>query len=405
VVMVSAYPTMTIGLLCFGLLSAKVRPMKEVCREEPDLNNRWLLVALGGVVLLVAWSGFHHFWAQQAYLRLGLLALCVVFYWFHCTLRAVHDFYERRQYRGYFLVCLLIVAGANYISDGKGMPWLLAMPVLSQALLYLPVNRVAGIAAALFLVCIFPSKNFWLPQAIMLLSSFTFTGVFSWMLRRERDSRQELHTAHEKLREYSAKAETLAAAEERARLAREIHDGVAHHLTSANVLVAAGLAQLPASATADARDSLEKAQGQIRAALGEIRQSIAERRDAAPVAPLAQRIEALIAAGNFPATFTVTGTPRPLTTEAEHGLYRVAQEALTNARKHAPTEPIAVQLTFTEPIGATLRIDNREPAQSASGDGAFGLLSLRERLTQLGGRFTAGPTPAGRFVVEAEIPA
>lgn len=344
-------------------------------------------------------------WATQNYLDFGLMLTALGLYWLNCGIPKIHEYYARHQHRGYFLVSFLIVALAIYAGQSIRLAWILCLPVASQAILNLPLRKAPPVIVALLAISFYPFWPVYLSHCISILFSFGVTLIFSWMLRRENDRRMELEAAHEQLRAYSAQAETLAAAEERARLAREIHDGVAHHLTSANVLVAAGLAQLPAGATADARDSLEKAQSQIRAALGEIRQSIAERRDASPVVPLAQRIEDLIAAGNFPATFTLTGTPRRLTTEAELGFYRVAQEALTNASKHAPGEPIAVHLTFAEPAGATLRIANREPAQSASGDGAFGLLSLRERLTQLGGRFTAGPTPAGRFVVEAEIPA
>ena len=83
----------------------------------------------------------------------------------------------------------------------------------------------------------------------------------------------------------------------------------------------------------------------------------------------------------------------------------VAQEALTNARKHAAGQTIRLRPDFFDASRTRLRVENSTLVQAVSGAGAFGLLSLRERMQRLGGTFQAGQESAGLFVVQAEIPA
>jgi signal transduction histidine kinase len=287
---------------------------------------------------------------------------------------------------------------------------MLAMPATVQAVMFLPTRSMVQILALLFALALtylafLPTRRIAPNAMAIAMGSFMSVG-FGFSFRRELQHRRALNDAYEKLKASAAQAEALAAAEERNRLAREIHDGAAHHLTAANVLVEAGLAQLPADAGAESRASLEKAQGQIRSALTELRDSIAQRQPADTARPLLERIRDLIAAGGFPANLTVVAEPRRLATEAEQALYRVAQEALTNARKHAPSASLALTLDFSDATRVTLRAENAQTQPGgASGDGAFGLLSLRERLQRLGGVFRAGEETPQRFVVHAEVPA
>ncbi len=380
--------------------------MNSPCEKETgsEINSHWLDILLAIIVGLVAWDGYDAMVGKAHAGKFILFCACLLLYWAQIELRVVNTWFKQRDYRGYFLLSFSIISLAVYLGGAQVAIWSLAMPVTSIALFYLPLRQIAPVVVALFIISLYPDKWYKLQQLISITCGFLFTCIFSWIIRRERDNRVALQAAHEKLREFSAKAEALAAAEERTRLAREIHDGVAHHLTSANILVEASFATLPIETSAQTRDSLQKAQGQIRSALAEIRNSISDRRDSAAQIPLEDRIQQLIHACNFPSTFQLLGATRRLAPEVEQGLYRVAQEALTNAAKHAPGAAITLTLDFSFPDRARLRVENAELTQSPSGDGAFGLLSLRERIQHLGGNFSANSTPAGQFVVQAEIP-
>ncbi len=409
-VMVLVMTGMTFGLLPrprrFEIVTAmETTADAELTKKEYGASSLWLNLAAAGIVILIAVPSCTHFGETKQFGKLALILANLVFFYFHCTSRVVHDWYKKRDHAGYYAVAFTSVALAMYLGSHKTQPWLLAMPLVSQVVLDYPRGEILPRLAAIYIICLYPLGWMWLNAVLGLASGFAFTAIFSWMLRRENERRSELNAAHEKLREFTAKAEALAAAEERTRLAREIHDGVAHHLTSANILVEASLATLPEQTSAQTRDALKKAQGQIRSALSEIRNSIAERRDAAAQIPLQDRVQKLIHDGDFPATLQILGELRRFSPEAEQGLYRVAQEALTNAAKHAPGAAITLVLDFCDAGRVRLRASNPEPKHSPSGDGAFGLLSLRERIHHLGGNFSAGADATGLFVVQAEIPA
>jgi signal transduction histidine kinase len=109
--------------------------------------------------------------------------------------------------------------------------------------------------------------------------------------------------------------------------------------------------------------------------------------------------------------FTLGGARRTLTSEAEQTAYRVVQEALTNVLKHAPGADVEVVVAFV-PGGVALAVSNTCPPPEEAGEerdatvlpsGGNGLVGMRERVTALGGAFTAGPTAEGGFRVEARL--
>ena len=201
-------------------------------------------------------------------------------------------------------------------------------------------------------------------------------------------------------------AETQAAAlAERARIAREIQDVLAHSLAavSVNLQAAEGLlSELPDQGPelAKAIECVTRASAFTRDGLAEARQAILALRDnAAPESPmtLADRLRALAeeyrADGDTAVEFTVTGEPRPVAAEAGLTVYRTAQEALTNARKHAPGQPVSLTLEFT-PAAVTARIVNPLPPAGAArplahAGAGYGLTGLRERAALGGGTLTA----------------
>lgn len=366
-----------------------------------------MMLAISSLSLLTAWAVTQNLAARGETLRLALFLVGNLGYFLN-TSGLFAGLIQRLGIGSYFLLQFFWLGLMLYTAWSAGPIWLLTLPLAGQAVFFLNAKAVwptLGLilaAACVSLAGLRGSQIFY--GALNIFSSFFFTVGCSWAIRREHQTRSELQLAHEKLRVYAGNIESLAIAEERNRLAREIHDGVAHHLTASNVLLEAGQALLPPDTAPAARDPLQKAQSQIRAALVELRESIESRHLQSITRPLAERIRDLIAEGNFAATLEVSGDPRSRSAAADQALFRVAQEALTNARKHAPGADVLLRLDYTRPEKTTLRVVNRE-TKSGESDGAFGLLSLRERMHQLGGAFSAGSEPSGHFVVQAEVPA
>ncbi len=235
----------------------------------------------------------------------------------------------------------------------------------------------------------------------------------AYVLRAEQ-AEQALEQAR---RAHQAESQAAALAE-RARIARDIHDVLAHSLAavSVNLQAAEGLlASLPDERPelAKALECLERAGAFTREGMVEVRRAILALRDTATApAPLAEQLAALArqyrADGDMAVDFTVAGTPRPVAAEAALAAYRTAQEALTNARKHAPGQPVTLRLQF-ESAQIAVQVANPLPAAdtarplAAAGTG-YGLAGLRERAAHGGGTLTAGPAD-GQWRVCLKIPA
>jgi signal transduction histidine kinase len=156
-------------------------------------------------------------------------------------------------------------------------------------------------------------------------------------------------------------------------------------------------------------DCIERAGTLTRDGLAAARRAVMALRDDA--APLPDQLSALAAhyrdTGDLKIDFSVTGEARPLTTEASLAGFRTAQEALTNARKHAPGQPVTLALDF-EPAQITVRVVNPLPdgtprPLAATGAG-YGLTGLRERAALAGGELDAGPAD-GNWQVVLRMPA
>ena len=255
------------------------------------------------------------------------------------------------------------------------------------------------------------------PTETLLGYPLTFIGLWAFGLSRHAfllraEQAEQMLAETRRARE----AETQAAAlGERARIAREIHDVLAHSLAavSVNLQAAEGLlGALPAGSPelAQAIECIGRAGVFTREGLADARRAILALRDDA--APLPDQLSALIqeyrADGDTPVEFTVTGAARPVAAEAGLAAYRTAQEALTNARKHAPGQPVRVGLEFT-PAEIVVRVVNPLPAVTAGGPLAaagaqYGLTGLRERAALGGGTLAAGQAD-GEWRVALRIPA
>ena len=257
------------------------------------------------------------------------------------------------------------------------------------------------------------------PAGALLGFSFAYAGLWSVALTRRAylvRAEQAERTLAETRRAREAEMHAAALAE-RARIARDIHDVLAHSLAavSVNLQAAEGLlsdATLPADhpELAKAIECIERAGTLTREGLAAARRAVLALREDA--APLPDQLSSLVAqyraAGDLAVSFTVTGEPRSLAEQASLVAYRTAQEALTNVRKHAPGQPVAVGLGFedgqiTVSVVNPLRPDGTTAPLAATGAGA-GLTGLRERAALAGGTLEAGPAD-GTWRVCLKMPA
>ncbi|MEW5354651.1 MULTISPECIES: sensor histidine kinase [unclassified Streptomyces] len=221
----------------------------------------------------------------------------------------------------------------------------------------------------------------------------------------------------EKEREAQAQ---VAVAAERARIARELHDVVAHNV-SVMVVQADGAAYVLDAAPDQAKKALETISSTGRQALAEMRRLLGvlrtgEHQEGGEYVPQpdVEQIEDLVEQcreSGLPVDFRVEGTPRPLPSGVELTAYRIVQEALTNTRKHGgPNAGASVRLVyFDDGLGLLVEDDGKGAPHELYEDGGVdgqghGLIGMRERVGMVGGTLDAGPRPGGGFRISALLP-
>jgi signal transduction histidine kinase len=334
--------------------------------------------------------------------------------------------------RATILIAAGLVAAAALVVRRRFSIWVLAAAVLHGVLSgdvsaalpfaayavarYCPPGRVRWIVLSIAgLVALAPwqftSGNETLNNVIIVLVALVLPAVLGLWVR----ARAELLVA---LRERAERAEseqrTLAreaVLEERARITREMHDVVGHRVSL--MVLQAGAIDMAAEDPDRVRQLAGQLQGAGRRSLEELRQLLGLLKGSDDEAPLAPQptlddIEELVGdsrRAGVEVTLTRCGTPRGLDPTVGRTAYRVVQEALTNAGKHAPGGPVAVTLDIrTDELAVTVlnRKATRSPAPLPSG--GLGLIGLRERVRTVGGTLRAEPRLDGGFRVEAVLP-
>ena len=217
----------------------------------------------------------------------------------------------------------------------------------------------------------------------------------------------------------------LAAGRERTRIARELHDVVAHHVSLIAVQAEAAASLLPGrpdrarSAVDIIGDTARQALTELRRLLGVLR-GPSERAETAPAASLGELGEVLeqVRGAGLPVDFEVVGTPGPLSPGVDLTAYRIVQEALTNTIRHARAAQAAVTLCYEagyitvsvtdsgrRPAGPPTARDGviGQPGSLLAGSG-LGLAGIAERVVSCGGNLSVGPTGADGFAVTARLP-
>lgn len=282
---------------------------------------------------------------------------------------------------GFRTVALVIWCGCA-ISALERLPLVAAVPVTSVAL--------AAFAAL--------NNDAWL-TTVVTTAGLALAG---YTLRLDAEARGNAQRLLAQERAARAAETESAALAERARIAREIHDVLAHSLSAQLVHLEA--ARLLIERGADREQILERvvaARGMARDGLAETGQALSALRG--ELTPLEDFLAQLVET-SADAEVTITGERRALPAEASQAVRRVAQEALTNVRKHAPGAKIRLRLDYGDhQVTLDVRDSGGSPGELAAVGAGYGLLGMRERAELLGGSLAAGPEEEG-FVVTLKVP-
>jgi signal transduction histidine kinase len=248
------------------------------------------------------------------------------------------------------------------------------------------------------------------------LPAFVMVVVVSELLVRQDTFRArlekllvELEQAHRTLRHYADKAEALAVAEERARLAREMHDTLGHTLTTPDVQIEL-LARLPIDQIDRRQVIIEQSRPLAKQGLVDLRRAVkALRPNVLETFSLSDAIKALVNDAQPTATFSIdyriNGDDLHLPPRLSLALYRAAQEALTNVQRHAQATRVSIELIIeASHLTLIVRNDDRLASTPRASDSGYGLRGLRERAEELGGQFQAGHLPDNGFELRMTLP-
>ncbi|HEY4692444.1 MAG TPA: sensor histidine kinase [Bellilinea sp.] len=320
----------------------------------------------------------------------------------------------------YFWIQIMLGGLIVYLGRGAGFNALVLMPLAGHAVILLP-RRTAYIALFVitfsYVAAVFAFSGsveaVWTGLPIFV-AGLIFIVVFTQMALNEESSRREverllneLTAVNQRLREYAIQAEDLATAKERNRLAREIHDGLGHYLTTIYMQIQAARA-VSGNDKGRAEAILSKAQNLTQEALADVRHSVAALRS--PIdghKPLADMIGGLLDgarnAGIEP-ELIVTGEERPLNPQTRWTLYRAAQEGISNTCKHAHASRLWINLDFTQSACVELEVEDNGVGPGEYKEG-FGLMGLKERVSSVGGELQIGSSPKGGFEFDIKVPA
>ncbi|WP_395638042.1 sensor histidine kinase [Pseudolysinimonas sp.] len=251
---------------------------------------------------------------------------------------------------------------------------------------------------------------------IQVITNLLYFGGAYYYGERAWASALERQTLAERTAELQFERERLAeqaVALDRVRIARELHDSVAHHVSVMGVQAGAARSTLASDPEA-ASQALRHVEDTARSAIDELRGLLTTLRDAgvavdtSPASTIGvTALPALVQASQdagLPTDLEIVGDPRPLPPALSLNVYRIAQEALTNARKHAgPDAAAEVRLRYL-PDAVELEVANTGTTRSLRAPGGLGQLGMRERVATAGGSLEIGPRSRGGYLVRARLP-
>lgn len=319
----------------------------------------------------------------------------------------------------YFLIQLLLGGVIVFLGKGAGFNAMVLLPLAAQSVILLSkvwiyTTNIAIIVTYSISAFLFATgwTDIWAGLQFFLAGQI-FVVVFTQMFVKEENNRKvieklanELREANQSLRMYALQVEELATTKERNRLAREIHDGLGHYLTSIHMQLQAANAVME-NDTDRLSAMINTAQNLTQEALEDVRQSVAALR--APPdenLPLRDRIANLIEhtqMAGIRSEFKSLGTPRSLSSEVQWTLYRAAQEGFNNTSKHSQATNFWITLDYSEVHQVHLTIQD-DGVGSDDIEAGFGLLGIQERLHLLKGKLQISSSPGQGFKIDISIP-
>jgi signal transduction histidine kinase len=314
--------------------------------------------------------------------------------------------------------------GALFAYYGLGYPaFSPAVPLSAAAYFAAAAGHIRGAGAILAGVVIFGAGWQTLGEDTSLLAVLgtnvvtdgallTIVLLLGEAIRNRRAWAEEVRRRLQRAAEDREHEAARRVAEERMRIARELHDVLAHAVAAINVqagVAADVIDEEPEQAKASLRSIREQsrmAMTELKAAVGLLRGGATDA--AGAPAPGLAGLDALVQMARetgVQVEVLVAGTARPLPGAIDLTAYRIVQESLTNIVRHAHAAAAKVVLRY-DPGVVVVEVDDdgRGAADSRNGTGGYGLVGLHERATALGGMFEAGPRPGGGFRVHAELP-
>jgi signal transduction histidine kinase len=261
----------------------------------------------------------------------------------------------------------------------------------------------------------------FLPSFVIFILAVALGEVVRGRRALAAETARRLELAEEEQRSDAARL----LAEERLRIARELHDTVAHSMATITVQAGSALHVLSAAhdgavreALVSIRETSKSALGEMRAVLGQLREDAGAGAPASP-APAAlatpagpeglglgrlPELRAAVTAAGSPVRVSVEGEPGPLPPAVDHAAYRILQESLTNVLRHAVSGTEAEVSLRYAPDTVTITVANDGCVPGGSPGTGNGLRGMRERATAAGGELAVGPRPEGGFLVTAKLP-
>ena len=250
----------------------------------------------------------------------------------------------------------------------------------------------------------------FLPSFVIFILAVALGEVVRGRRALAAETARRLELAEEEQRSQAARL----LAEERLRIARELHDTVAHSMATITVQAGSALHVLSPADDGEIREALVNIRETSKSALGEMRAVLGQLREgsgaAAPAAPEGlgldrlPELRAAVTAAGSPVRLSVEGEPGPLPPPVDHAAYRILQESLTNVLRHAESGTEAEVCLRYAPDSVTITVANDGCVPGGSPGTGNGLRGMRERAAAVGGELEAGPGPDGGFLVTAKLP-
>jgi len=319
----------------------------------------------------------------------------------------------------YFLLQIPLGSLIVYLGRGAGFNMLILLPLAGHAVVlltsaWLYVTNLL-LVVGYFVAVMNYSQNISLVWASLptFLAGVVFIMVFTQMAIGEERARLEVERLAKDLAEvnarlvrYAQQAEELAVTKERNRLAREIHDGLGHYLTSIHMQIQAALATAGV-APERSQAAMGKAQTLAQEALVDVRHSVAalhaQTEESLPLTESIGRVLPTCEAAGINAALDVRGAPRELSPQAHLSLFRAVQEAVNNACKHSHASRLDIALDYTIDGVVCLRIID-DGIGTDTIEGGYGLIGLRERVNLLNGTLKIISSKGQGFSLEIMVP-